>query len=80
MKKLLAARLLQAGADVNKANDNGVTPLNIASDKGHLPVVERLLAAGADLAPVDKWGDTALKSAENKGHAAIARAIRAHMA
>jgi cytohesin len=39
--------LIEAGADVNKAIYNGVTPLHIAAQRGHHAVVRALLAAGA---------------------------------
>ena len=41
--------LIEAGADVNKARDNGVTPLFIAAHKGHEAVVRALIEAGADV-------------------------------
>jgi ankyrin repeat protein len=41
--------LIAAGADVNKANNDGRTPISVASQKGHLEVVQALSAAGADV-------------------------------
>ena len=41
--------LVAAGADINKANNNGVTPLITASEQDHLPVVQYLVTAGADV-------------------------------
>jgi ankyrin repeat protein len=46
--------LLQGGADVDKAADGGATPLLMASQEGHVPVVQALLQGGAD---VDKATD-----------------------
>ena len=37
--------LVAAGADLNKENDGDATPLMIASQKGHLPVVQYLATA-----------------------------------
>ena len=39
--------LLGAGADVNKAGEDGRTPLYWAAQGGHGDVVEHLLGAGA---------------------------------
>ena len=41
--------LIQAGADLNQAKDDGATPLYVACGKGHLEVVHALIQAGADL-------------------------------
>jgi len=43
-----AATLIRAGADVNAADDAGVTPLIRAAHRGHVDVVKVLLEAGAD--------------------------------
>src|SRR5262245_54146466 len=43
-----AALLIAAGADVNAANDFGVTPLSLACTNASAPMVERLLGAGAN--------------------------------
>ena len=40
--------LISHGADVNKARNNGTTPLSIAVQNGHTEVVKELLAANAD--------------------------------
>ena len=41
--------LIEAGADVNKARDNSVTPLLIAAHQGHAAVVRALIELGADV-------------------------------
>ena len=43
-----AQRLLGAGARVNAANELGVTPLSMACENGHGPMVTVLLQGGAD--------------------------------
>ena len=43
------SRLLEAGADVNWAEQDGATPLLVATDIGHEAVVSRLLEARADM-------------------------------
>ena len=40
--------LIEAGADLDRINDRGQSPLAAAVFKNYLPVVERLFAAGAD--------------------------------
>jgi ankyrin repeat protein len=40
--------LVQQGADKNKANNNGATPLYVAAEEGHLAVVLFLVEQGAD--------------------------------
>lgn len=60
--------LLDAGADINLANDSGSTPIiyAIAGDtqqpflKGYEETVRELIARGADLSPGSKSGDLAL--------------------
>ena len=50
-----AVRLLaKAKADVNHANDKGVTPLSIAVYNGHAECVQCLLEQGADYTRTDK--------------------------
>ena len=44
--------LIRAGADVNAANDYGVTPLSLACTNGKAPMVEALLEAGQVRTPL----------------------------
>src|SRR3712207_5168927 len=55
--------LLDAGADVNAADENGYTPLMEAAHAPHPEAVRLLLAAGADLEARNRLGSTALHSA-----------------
>ena len=41
--------LIEAGADVNKASDDGTTPLYVSTQEGHDAVVRVLIVAGADI-------------------------------
>ncbi|MCB9229195.1 MAG: ankyrin repeat domain-containing protein [Deltaproteobacteria bacterium] len=41
--------LVSSGADVDRPDQNGMTPLRIASCRGDLELVEKLLEAGADV-------------------------------
>ena len=52
----IVATLIGAGADVNKADDTGATPLIAAAEAGHDNIVATLIGAGAD---VNKADDTA---------------------
>jgi hypothetical protein len=46
--KAVVRALIKAGADVNKAMDNGWTPLLIAAQNGHQAVVRALIELGAN--------------------------------
>ena len=41
--------LVEQGADIDKARNDGATPLFIASQNGHVDVVSVLLEQGADI-------------------------------
>ena len=41
--------LIQAGADVDKAANDGITAPMLASEQGHGAIVESLIQAGADV-------------------------------
>jgi len=67
--------LLDAGANVDKADSDGWTPLQIASQKGHLDIVRVLVEEGADKDKVDSWGRTPLSVASQNGHLEIVRLL-----
>ncbi len=73
----MVRELLARGAAVNTADNDGATPLYIASQKGHLEVVRELLARGANPGLATNRGSTALSIATAKGHAAIVQLLRA---
>lgn len=68
---------IQAGFDLNAADDKGYTALILAAYNGHAETVERLLAAGADACAEDKRGNTALMGAIFKGKLRIAKRLLA---
>ncbi|MEV1173697.1 ankyrin repeat domain-containing protein, partial [Nonomuraea sp. NPDC049784] len=55
-----AGALIEAGAEVDGANDDGDTPLSLAARRGALGVVQVLLEAGADAGKYDGDGDSPL--------------------
>ena len=63
--------LIEAGADVNKAADDGETPLYTAASNGHEAVVTALIEAGADVNKADNGGKTPLYSVTREGPGAM---------
>ena len=57
---LIVEALLDSGCSMNCAYSNGVTPLMVATEKGHEKVVKKLILAGANLRMQATSGDTAL--------------------
>lgn len=65
----IARVLIDAGADVNWIDGEGVTPLILAAFKGHIELVQLLLDHGADTTVRDQWHRTALDYALRRGEA-----------
>jgi ankyrin repeat protein len=63
--------LLDSGADKDKANENGETPLYIAAQEGYVEIVKLLLDAGADKDKADEDDLTPLHIAAALGHSRI---------
>jgi ankyrin repeat protein len=63
--------LLEKGASIDKAKDNGATPLLMASQKGHVDTVRLLLEKGASIDKAWNNGTTPLTIARKKGHSEI---------
>ena len=62
-------------ADVNAANDHGVTPLALACENGNAAMVEKLLAAGANPNAAVSTGETALMTAARSGSVNAVKAL-----
>ena len=79
LKEVLSA-LIEAGADINLANNDCCTPLCSASQEGHVEVVRELLTAGADhtLAWIidDQRMVTPLETAHRQGHRSIVQLLQ----
>ena len=67
--------LLERGADINKADNHGETPLLKASRNGHLNVVRVLLAGGADINKADNNGITPLWIASSLGRVNVVKLL-----
>jgi cytohesin len=63
--------LLEAGADVNKVNDNGMTPLYVGAQEGHEAILQALIEAGADISMATDTGWMPQYAAAKEGHAAV---------
>jgi hypothetical protein len=69
VKKIKAT--IKKGANVNVTDEKGQTPLMLASEQGHLGIVQSLLNADADIQAIDKRGENALLIATGKGHLSV---------
>jgi ankyrin repeat protein len=67
--------LLDAGAQVDAAGDDGSTPLLLAAKQGLTDVVQQLLAAGANIHAASALGSTPLFAAAKKGHLAVVQLL-----
>lgn len=66
-----AGRMTDFGADVNKADKFGFTPLMMAASGNDRALVDALLAKNADLNARSAAGDTAFTLAGGQGHAGM---------
>ena len=66
------AELIQNGANVNQADSDSWTPLDIASDYQRLDIMDQLIAAGADVNHVhSRLRTTPLLRATSQGHSTV---------
>jgi ankyrin repeat protein len=68
-----AARLIEAGADVNAADSLGTTPLMWAARYGDAVLVQRLIQAGANAAAENVFGVTPMSEAALIGSEPVIR-------
>ena len=67
--------LIELGAHVNKARDDGGTPLFIAAEVGHEAVVRALMELGVHINKARDIGVMPLYIGAQKGHEAVVRAL-----
>lgn len=76
----IARYLLDNKADVNSSNNDGLTPLHMASWYGHEAVVQTLLENKASVDEQDFDGDTPLLNACRYKHLSIVKLLTKHQA
>lgn len=67
--------LLQRGANPNIRNNQGVTPLQLATRMGFIEAAEELLKKGADVNVADSQGETPLISAVHQRNVELVRML-----
>ena len=67
--------LIEAGADINKARDDGVMALFIATHQGQEAVVRTLIELGADVNKGTDNGCTPLSITAQEGYTAIVQIL-----
>ena len=78
IKRVEALLLSSNGADANKQNNDGETPLYCASYNGHPEIVKFLLANSADANKQDNYGEAPLHWAAYNGHLEIVKFLLAN--
>ncbi|XP_078572394.1 uncharacterized protein LOC144859538 isoform X2 [Branchiostoma floridae x Branchiostoma japonicum] len=68
--------LIDAGCDVNAANDRGNTPLHQAAMSGNIPLIKLLLKHGADPYIANSANILPIDCATNTGHLVAAKLLR----
>ena len=69
--------LLSGGIDVNIKDNNGMTPLWLATQNGHADIVRALISGGADVNAVTPDGETALMMSAYDGQKDTIEAVLA---
>ncbi|KAG8651588.1 hypothetical protein MANES_06G002600v8 [Manihot esculenta] len=68
-------RLIGAGADPNKTDYDGRSPLHVAATKGHEDITLFLIEQGVDVNISDKFGNTPLLESVKGGHDEVGSAL-----
>ena len=63
--------LVSQGADINQPDNEGKTPLWIASFHGHLSTVKYLVSQGADINQIDNDGKKAIWASSWNGYLSV---------
>jgi ankyrin repeat protein len=71
----VARDLIEAGADVNAKDNEGLTPLYMCALGGHVEVARALIEAGADVNAKKDNGVTPLHMCAYTGHLEVSRAL-----
>ena len=74
----VARLLLDKGAEVDRACEDGRTPLYIACQNGHVDAARLLLDKGAEVDRAMKDGVTPLMIAQHQGHSSIVALLEEH--
>ena len=67
--------MLDAGADINRSDDDGSTPLHYAALLGSTPLARLLVDRSADRSLKDGDGNTAADVARSEGHSSLAELL-----
>jgi len=67
--------LLQGGASLNQADNDGVTPMHVSAKQGHVDVVRYLISSLGSVNAADESGLTPLHLAAQQGHTASCEAL-----
>ena len=79
LRSVLPAGVMDAAFNwVNRAMEDGRTPLFIASEKGHVDAARLLLDNGAEVDRARNDGWTPLRIAKSEGHSAVVALLEAH--
>ena len=73
--KSIVEMLIDKGANINHAKNNGVTPLFIAAENGHKDIVEIFINKGTDINRAQYQGATPLLIAAENGHNDIVKML-----